>query len=85
MRNEVKNITTLALFASEVETFFKVVERWNRVVSVRDDIDSLVSVTYQDWSSGLDCCLVEIQCNNSSALFQIGRLFAEERMISTLR
>lgn len=78
MRNEVNNITTLALFANEVETFFKVVKRWNRVVAMRDDIDSLVSVTYQDWSSDLDCCYVKIQCNNSSALFQIGRLFAEE-------
>lgn len=85
MRNEINNITTLALFANEVETFFKVVERWNRVVSMRDDFDSLVIVSYQDWSSDQKCCLVKIQCNNSSALFQIGRLFAEECLISTLR
>lgn len=85
MRNEINNITTLAFFASEVETFLKVVEKWNLVVSMRDDIDSFVGVASKDWSSDRECCIIKIQCNNSSVLFQIGRLFAEECRISTLR
>lgn len=85
MRNEINNITTLAFFASEVKTFLKVVERWNRVVSMQDDIDSFVGVASKDWSSDQKCCLIKIQCNNSSVLFQIGRLFAEECRIASLR
>lgn len=85
MRNEVNNITTLALFANEVETFLKVVNRWNLVVSMRDDVDNLVAIASKEWSSDQECCLVKIQCNNPAVLFQIGRLFADECQIATLK
>lgn len=85
MHNKFNNITTLAFFANEVGVFFQVVEKWNITVSVRNDMDSFVCISSQDWSDDKSFCYVEVQCNSIAALFQVGRLFSEECRITTLR
>lgn len=85
MRNEINNITTLAFFANEVETFFRVVQNWNRVVYTRSDRDSFIAIAAQNWTDDKKFCYITVQCNNMAALFQIGRLFDDECRISTLR
>lgn len=85
MHNEVNNITTLALFANEVETFFRVVQNWNRVVYTRCDKDSFIAISAQNWSDSKDFCYITVQCNNMAALFQVGRLFSIESQEINLR
>lgn len=85
MHNKVNNITTLAFFAKEVDTFFRVVQNWNRVVYTRCDEDSFVAISAQNWSDDKKTCYITVQCNNMAALFQVGQLFSEECRIASLR
>lgn len=85
MRNGINNITTLAFFANEVETFLQVVQNWNRVVYTRCDKDNFIAISAQNWIDDKKFCYITVQCDNMAALFHIGRLFDEECRISALR
>lgn len=78
MRNKVNNITTLAFFANEVETFLQVVQNWNRIAYTRGDKDNFIAISAQNWSDDKDFCYITVQCDNMAALFQVGRLFSLE-------
>ena len=85
MHNEVNNITTLAFFANEVETFLQVVQNWNRVVYTHSDKSDFIAILDQNWFDDKKFCYIIVRCNNMAALFQVGRLFSIEHQESKLR
>lgn len=85
MHNEVNNITTLAFFAKEVDTFLQVVQNWNRVVYTQADKENFIAIAAQNWSDDREFCYITVQCNNMASLFQVGQLFSIELQEAKLR